>query len=80
MVGRGWRFAGAVKRSELLRQLTVLARDEGRTLDFIREGSRHTLFSIGRARVVVPRHREVNERTAQAILRKVRKELRDDDV
>ena len=79
MVG-GRRFAGEVKRSELLRQLTALARDEGRTLDFLREGSRHTLFSIGPVRVVVPRHREFNERTAQAILRQVRKELRDDDL
>ena len=76
----GWSFAGAAKRSELLRQLRVLARDEGLPLDYIREGSRHTLFSIGRARVVVPRHREVNERTAQALLGQVRKEVRDDDV
>lgn len=69
-----------MRRSELLRQLSTLAREEGLTLDFIRDGSRHTLFSIGTTRVVVPRHRDVNERTARAILRKARRELRDDDL
>mgnify|MGYP001162014623 FL=1 len=69
-----------MRRSELLRQLSALAREEGLTLVFIREGSRHTLFSIGTTRVVVPRHRDVNDRTARAILRKARRELRDDDL
>lgn len=34
----------------------------------VTEGSRHTKVKIGDRQSTVPRHREINERTAQAIL------------
>lgn len=35
------------------------------------EGAKHTKVVIGEARTVVPRHSEINERTARAILRQM---------
>ncbi len=37
----------------------------------LREGAEHTVYSYGGARVIVPRHKEINERTAQSILKAV---------
>lgn len=57
-----------VKRSELLRRLHRVAKDRGVALDIV-EGGSHTKVRIGDRIVVVPRHAEINELTARAVLR-----------
>ena len=52
-----------MKRRELERQL----RDNGWTLS--RHGGKHDVWSRGERELVVPRHAEINEYTAKAILR-----------
>jgi mRNA interferase HicA len=53
-----------VKKAELEKRL----REYGWWLD--RQGSRHEVWSNGRLTEPVPRHREIDERTARSILRK----------
>jgi mRNA interferase HicA len=53
-----------VRKSELERRL----RNYGWWLD--RQGGRHEVWTNGRLTEAVPRHREIDERTARSILRK----------
>lgn len=53
-----------------MRRLTDVARREGIDLVAV-EGARHTKVVIGPRRSVVPRHNEINEITAKAILRQM---------
>jgi len=62
-----------LKRTDLLRQAQSIAKANSTTLDLLREGSGHSIFTINGRRVVVPRHREINEHTARGILNAVRK-------
>lgn len=55
-----------MKRRELERRLQEL----GWTL--ARHGGRHDVWTKGEGEIVVPRHREINEFTAKAILRLAR--------
>jgi mRNA interferase HicA len=64
-----------VKRRELVRRLTALAAQHGEQLLLVREGARHTVYRVGSRSVVVPRHREINELTASAILADAREGL-----
>ena len=60
-----------MKRRDLIKQLELEAKACG--LDFLlTEGSRHTHVQFGKFRTEVPRHTEVSERLAQAILKKAR--------
>jgi len=67
-----------VKKRELLRRLRAIATSADLVLDFVREGANHEIWRIGNARIVIPRHREVNERTADGILRRAREVAADD--
>jgi mRNA interferase HicA len=42
---------------------------------FVREGSQHGLYRLGTVRVVIPRHSEINEMTAEAILKDLEGQL-----
>jgi predicted RNA binding protein YcfA (HicA-like mRNA interferase family) len=55
-----------MRRRDLERQL----RDLGWNLD--RHGARHDIWAKGDRELVVPRHVEINEYTARAILREAR--------
>jgi mRNA interferase HicA len=57
-----------VKRSDLLKRLRRIAKDRGVDIDIV-EGGSHTKVRIGDRIVVVPRHAEINELTARAVLR-----------
>lgn len=48
-------------------------------LDFVREGANHEIWTIGSERLVIPRHRDVNERTAQDIIKKAAEVSADDE-
>jgi mRNA interferase HicA len=66
-----------VRRAELLRTLKTVARSHGAELQQVREGGSHTVFRCGPVQFTVPRHTEINERTARALLRHVANELTD---
>lgn len=53
-----------VKRNDLLKKFF----DKGWWV--LREGSRHTIVTNGKDTEAVPRHRELNEKLAQAIIRR----------
>lgn len=38
----------------------------------VRQGGRHELWQLGGARLVIPRHREINELTARGIIARAR--------
>lgn len=57
-----------MKRRDLIKQLKVIAKDAD--LEYIEEeGAKHTKVQIGVKQTTVPRHNEVNEITAKAILK-----------
>ncbi|MDM7887146.1 hypothetical protein QUG98_01655 [Curtobacterium sp. RHCJP20] len=58
-----------MKRADLLRRLDRLAADTGVDFRLHRHGGRHDVYRFGGATVIVPRHREIEEQTARAILR-----------
>ncbi len=52
-----------MKRRELEQKLSELG------WRFLRRGGRHDIWTNGQREIAVPRHREINEYTARAILR-----------
>lgn len=59
-----------MKRRDLLKLLADAAREAGMELE-LHEGAKHTRVTMGDRRSVVPRHTEVNETTAKAILKQM---------
>ncbi len=59
-----------MKRRDLLQHLAQIVKREGLTLE-VTEGGSHTKVRIGTRVNVVPRHTEINEMTARAILKKM---------
>lgn len=57
-----------MKRRDLMKRLGRIAEERGERLEII-EGGSHTKVAIGDTQTVVPRHREINERTAKAIMK-----------
>lgn len=53
-----------MKRKDLLKSLGKMG-----DLVKVREGANHTIYQINGARVSIPRHKEINELTAQGILK-----------
>lgn len=47
------------------------ARERGAQLWLEREGAEHEVWRFGDVRVTVPRHREINERLARALLKRL---------
>jgi mRNA interferase HicA len=59
-----------VKRRDLEQKMTELG------WRFLRRGGRHDVWTDGEREEAVPRHREINETLARAILRRIQKETR----
>jgi hypothetical protein len=57
-------------KRDLVKHLRAVARATGTDLVFVREGANHEVWVIAGERLVIPRHREINERTARAIIRR----------
>ncbi len=57
-----------MKRVDLLKELKRIARTTGAELVFVRHGYDHDQYRARGRLIVIPRHREINERTAAAIL------------
>ena len=58
-----------MKRAELMKRLRKLAKATDVELTFVREGANHELWEFGSFRCVIPRHTEINEITANGILK-----------
>ena len=61
-----------MKRRDLIKEINRIAKEKGLAPVWL-EGGSHSKVGIGRSVVSVPRHTEVNEITASAILNQVRK-------
>ena len=61
-----------MKRKDLLKRLGKMG-----DLVKVREGANHTIYRINGTKVSIPRHKEINELTAQGILKDA-KEASDD--
>lgn len=57
-----------MKQRALIKKLRSVAKEQGREFAFQRRGGKHDIYRLGDQIIVVPRHRELNERTAQKIL------------
>jgi mRNA interferase HicA len=58
-----------VKRKDLIKIIGSTAKKQGLRFELVREGGQHTLYSLNGQNVVIPRHREINEITAKAIMK-----------
>lgn len=68
-----------MKKRELVKRLRAIAASADLALEFVREGASHEIWRIGSDRLVIPRHRELNEHTAEGILRRAREVAADDE-
>lgn len=59
-----------MKRTDLIKRLRKIAKASGSEL-VLTEGGSHTKAAIGNRMTVIPRHNEINEITAKAILRQM---------
>jgi muconolactone delta-isomerase len=66
-----------VKRSELIRRIRTAARSADLSWELVRQGSAHEVWRLDGRQITIPRHREINEVTATAIMRDVETELGD---
>ena len=64
-----------MRRDELLRKIRRAARHANIEFELFREGGSHSIFRCGTTTVVVPRHSEINELTARAIMKDLDSEL-----
>ena len=54
-------------------------RAPGTDTGWVREGANHEVWTIGDERLVIPRHREINEYTAKGIIKKAEEVTTDGD-
>lgn len=66
---KGGRLIVVMMRKDLLKRLKQIAKSQNRSLR-ITEGGSHTRVQIGQHVDYVPRHNEVNEITAKAIIKR----------
>ena len=60
-----------MKRRVLIYRIRAVAANHGVSCHLIRQGSRHEIWEVGGLRLAVPRHRDISEWTAEAILREL---------
>lgn len=58
-----------MKRRALIQRIQTAATSCGVPCVRMRQGSRHEFWTVGGLRVSIPRHRDINEWTAEAIMR-----------
>lgn len=64
-----------MKRRDLIRAIGTAARDRGMEWVLVREGAEHEVWRLDRRMITIPRHREVNERTARGIMKAFEQEF-----
>jgi len=64
-----------MKRVDLIRRIRVAARNGGLTWALVRQGSAHEVWALDGRQITIPRHREIDEGTARAIIQALATEL-----
>lgn len=64
-----------MKRIDLIRVISQAATDAGLPWVMTREGGNHSIFTLRDTQVQIPRHRDIDELTANAIMKHLEKEL-----
>lgn len=64
-----------MKRTGLMRRIARQAKRCQVEWVFVRQGGEHEVWRCGREQVIVPRHREVLQYTAEGIMRSLEPEL-----
>ena len=59
-----------MKKRVLMKELRSIAKASDVDLEFVRQGGNHEIWTIADERLVIPRHREIAELTAQGIIRR----------
>jgi hypothetical protein len=67
-----------VKRSDLVRRVRTAAREASLDWELLRTGREHDVWICGRTKIAIPRHREINPYTAEAIFKDLEAELGED--
>ena len=62
-----------MKRRDLLKALDAQARQAGLELELVRHGGSHDIYRIGDCPIPIPRHNEIPEGMARAIIRAARR-------
>ena len=57
-----------MKKHDLMRRLHAIARASGLDLQLLREGRSHEIWVLEGERLVIPRHRKINDITARSII------------
>jgi len=60
-----------VRHTELVRRLRQAAKAQNLGFRLKRQGKEHEVWSFGNLDVVIPHHREIDERLARALLKRV---------
>jgi mRNA interferase HicA len=68
-----------MKKRDLIKRLRAIAKAANTDLELVREGANHEVWTIGDERLVIPRHREINEYTAEGIIKKAEEVTTDGD-
>ena len=68
-----------MKKRDLIKLLRAIAKAADTDLELVREGANHEVWTIGDERLVIPRHREINEHTAKGIITKAEEVTTDGD-
>jgi len=58
-----------MKRRALIQRIQQAAGARGLTSFVVRQGSRHEFWDVGGVRLSIPRHRDINSWTGEAIMR-----------
>lgn len=58
-----------MKRRDLVNKIKKAAKDRGSTWEFDREGANHEIYTLDSITVPIPRHNEINEMTAEGIMK-----------
>lgn len=58
-----------MRRRDLLKRIADAAKQAEVEWTKVREGANHEVWSCGHQQVAIPRHREINEYTAEAVLK-----------
>lgn len=64
-----------MKRRDLIATIAAAAREAGLSWELVRDSGAHEIWSLDGQRTSVPRHREINEITAEAIMKDLEDKL-----
>jgi hypothetical protein len=64
-----------VKKGDLKRRIKRAADAQGKEWRLVRQGGRHEVWQCGGTKITIPRHREINQLTAEAIFRDLEADL-----